>query len=82
MLQLMSDEQQWLEEYRRILDEKFPGLVEEMIIFGSKARGTATEDSDLDVSSSSSMRGTGGRKGRSPNQVTIWLLGPMLYHQS
>lgn len=49
MLQLTPVEQQWLDEYRKILDEKFPGLVEEMLIFGSKARGTATEDSDLDI---------------------------------
>lgn len=49
MLTLLPDEQKWLEEYRKTLDEKFPGLVEEMIIFGSKARGTATEDSDLDI---------------------------------
>ena len=49
MLQLTPDEQSWLDEYRQVLDEQFPGLVDEFIVFGSKARGTATEDSDLDV---------------------------------
>ncbi len=29
--------------------EDFPALVEEILIFGSKARGTAKPDSDLDV---------------------------------
>jgi len=49
MLKLTSQEQQWLDEYRKALDEQFPGLVEDMIIFGSKARDSATEDSDLDI---------------------------------
>lgn len=49
MLNLTLEEQQWLNEYRKALDEQFPGLVEDIIIFGSKARGTATPDSDLDI---------------------------------
>ena len=49
MLRLTPDEQRWLDAYRRTLEERFPGLVEDIIIFGSKARGTATEDSDLDL---------------------------------
>ena len=49
MLKLTPEEQQWLDTYRKILDEQFPGLVEDIIIFGSKARGTATDDSDVDI---------------------------------
>lgn len=43
------EEPSWLEEYRRALDEKFPDLGEEMVIFGSKARGGEEPDSDLDI---------------------------------
>jgi len=46
---LTPEDRAWLDAYGRALDEKFPGLVEEMILFGSKARGTATADSDLDL---------------------------------
>ena len=49
MLKLTPDEQKWLDDYRKALDEQFPGLVDDIVIFGSKARGTATEDSDLDI---------------------------------
>ena len=49
MLKLTSDEQAWLDAYRQALAQQFPGLVEHIIIFGSKARGTATPDSDLDL---------------------------------
>ncbi len=49
MLSLNKDEKNWLEQYRRLLNERYPGLVEDLIIFGSKARGDAHPDSDLDV---------------------------------
>jgi predicted nucleotidyltransferase len=49
MLKLTPAEQQWLSEYRQTLTEQFPGIIEQLTIFGSKARGEATEDSDLDV---------------------------------
>ena len=45
MLNLSADEQAWLDEYRRQLDEEFPGLVDDIIIFGPYASGI----SDLDV---------------------------------
>lgn len=48
-MKLTPDEQAWLESYRRALAEKYPNLVEEIIIFGSKARGDAGPDSDLDL---------------------------------
>ena len=49
MLHLSPEEQRWLDAYRQILDDQFPGLVEEFLIFGSKARGDSTPDSDLDL---------------------------------
>lgn len=48
-MNLTRDEQAWLDSYRQALAEQFPNLVEEIVIFGSKARGTAKTDSDLDV---------------------------------
>ena len=48
-MQLTPEEQAWLDAYRQALAQQFPGLVEHIIIFGSKARGTATPDSDLDL---------------------------------
>ena len=49
MLDLSPDEQTWLEEYRRVLRERHAGVVLRMVIYGSKARGDAHADSDLDV---------------------------------
>lgn len=49
MLQLTSEEQQWLDEYRRTLAEQFPDVIDQITLFGSKARGEATAASDLDV---------------------------------
>jgi predicted nucleotidyltransferase len=49
MLNLTADEQAWLEDYRETLDKKHPGVVQEMLIYGSKARGQAHAESDLDV---------------------------------
>ncbi len=49
MLTLTVDDQTWLDAYRQVLREQFPGVVQDMIIFGSKARGTARPDSDLDM---------------------------------
>ena len=49
MLKLDTVEQSWLNDYRQALDSNFPDLVEDIVIFGSKARGDAGPDSDLDV---------------------------------
>ena len=49
MLTLHPEEQEWLDEYRKVLNERHPGTVLRMVIYGSKARGDAREDSDLDV---------------------------------
>lgn len=48
-MKLTHQEQQWLEAYKRCLTQNFPGLVERIVLFGSKARETATPDSDLDI---------------------------------
>ena len=49
MLKLTADEQAWLKAYRQALEDQHPGVVEQMLIYGSKARGDAHPDSDLDV---------------------------------
>ena len=48
-MKLTPDEQTWLDTYRQALHERFPDLIEDIIIFGSKARGDAGPDSDVDV---------------------------------
>ncbi len=48
-MKLSPEEQAWLDAYRRELAERFPGLLEEMTVFGSKARGDPGPESDLDV---------------------------------
>jgi predicted nucleotidyltransferase len=48
-MRLTSDEQIWLDAYRRVLKEQHPGVVTRMVIYGSKARGDDQPDSDLDV---------------------------------
>ena len=49
MLKLSADERIWLDDYRRALTERHAGVVVRMVIYGSKARGDAHPDSDLDV---------------------------------
>jgi predicted nucleotidyltransferase len=49
MLQLTAEEQTWLDAYREAVNQKHPEAVQEMLIDGSKARGQARADSDLDV---------------------------------
>jgi predicted nucleotidyltransferase len=48
-LMLTRDERIWLREYCKALGEQHPGAVRQLLIYGSKARGDAGPDSDLDV---------------------------------
>jgi predicted nucleotidyltransferase len=48
-MNLTAQEIAWISRYRSELDAAFPGLVQQIIVFGSKARGTAGPDSDLDL---------------------------------
>jgi predicted nucleotidyltransferase len=48
-LKLTRDERTWLREYCKALKEQHPGAVRRLLIYGSKARGTAHAESDLDV---------------------------------
>ena len=49
MLQLTAEEQAWLDAYREALSKKHPGTIQEILIYGSKARGEAHAESDVDV---------------------------------
>ena len=48
-LTLTREERIWLEAYQKALKAQFADLIKDLIIFGSKARGSSNEDSDLDV---------------------------------
>ncbi len=48
-MKLQSEDEVWLKDYSKALRDRFPGLVKEVLVFGSKARGDATEQSDLDI---------------------------------
>ena len=48
-MNLTTEERHWLESYRKTVEERLGELLEEIQIFGSKARGEATPDSDLDI---------------------------------
>ena len=47
MLNLNAKEQGWLDEYRRQLEEHFPGLVEDILFYGPYARGVSDPDIDM-----------------------------------
>jgi len=46
---LTRDERRWLASYRRAVNAEHPGDIEQMLLYGSKARGDAGPDSDLDI---------------------------------
>ena len=46
---LHPEEREWLDQFRETLAGRFAGVVADMVLYGSKARGDAREDSDIDV---------------------------------
>ena len=48
-MRLKRSERAWLKAYREELASKYAEWVEEMIVYGSKARGDAGPESDLDI---------------------------------
>ena len=49
MLTLLPDERTWLDRYREAIRRECPNAVRDLLIYGSKARGDAHEDSDIDM---------------------------------
>ena len=48
-MRLSQTDRDWIAAYRKKLAAEFPRVVEQFLIYGSKSRGTARPDSDLDV---------------------------------
>ena len=48
-MKLTRKERGVIEEFKRRVEKQFPGEIVRLLVFGSKARGDATEQSDIDV---------------------------------
>jgi predicted nucleotidyltransferase len=48
-LTLTAEELAWLDEYRRQLLERFPGQIEDIVVYGSRARGIADAELEYNV---------------------------------
>ena len=48
-MKLNQEETKVLKEFKRRVQEQFPGELVNMLVFGSKSRGDATDESDIDV---------------------------------
>ncbi len=48
-MELSLKEKKILKEFKRRIKEKYSDEIQDMLVFGSKARGDATEESDIDT---------------------------------
>ncbi|BBO18780.1 nucleotidyltransferase domain-containing protein [Candidatus Brocadia pituitae] len=48
-MKLSIKERKIVERFRQVINDKFPGEIIDVMVFGSKARGDATKESDIDV---------------------------------
>ena len=48
-LNLNTAERGWLDEFRRQLEERFPGLVKDILIYGPYSRGISDPDVDMNL---------------------------------
>ena len=48
-MNLTPQDSAWIDEYRRQLTQRYPGLVKQVLVYGSKARGEAGPDSDAGI---------------------------------
>jgi len=49
MVELSVSEKHIVEEFKRQVEQRFPGELIRVVVFGSKVRGDATRESDVDV---------------------------------
>lgn len=49
MLTLHPEEQAWLKEYSEALKREHTDAVQRLVVYGSKARGDANDESDVDL---------------------------------
>ena len=49
MVELSVSEKHIVEEFKRQVEQRFPGELIRVVLFGSKVRGDATRESDIDV---------------------------------
>lgn len=48
-MKLSIKEREIVERFRRIIEDKFPAEIIDVLVFGSKARGDSSKESDIDV---------------------------------
>lgn len=48
-MKLTIKEKMIVKEFKKKIEEKFPGEIVDVLVFGSKSRGYATKESDIDI---------------------------------